>query len=311
MKIPAVFGEIGGIIQAFMLIGRSLVFFLSKNSMLSYLILQIFDNDEITQMLASDAKSSCHNNLELKNSPIDASDPNSDFITKFNKLQLEKKSYVKNDFNNIGYLNRIKRGKLEDLGANKSFSADVGGGIEDLNYKADDCFNRNNINNDFKGFPKENIINYNNINNVNNNKKHSSELIRVRKPIENVNYNNYRSNNNDNEEIDTGNKVNRNGKNKINNNNRINNIYDKNIDNVCKISLPIKNDNEIYYSEAQNKLNKNEDERNNNLNENPNKNSSNFNFDLNNLNKNDNSDFNNLNDEVQKKDNEKYFFRNL
>ena len=51
MKIAATFAYIGGIMQVITFIGKSIVYLWSKNNMISYLILNIFDHDEINQIL--------------------------------------------------------------------------------------------------------------------------------------------------------------------------------------------------------------------------------------------------------------------
>ncbi len=56
LKLSAIFAYVGGILQAIILIGKSLVFLYSKNSMVYYLIYHIFDKEEVESVLQNNQR---------------------------------------------------------------------------------------------------------------------------------------------------------------------------------------------------------------------------------------------------------------
>jgi len=84
MKIPASFAEIGGILQAILFLGRLIVHFYSKNSMLNYLIFFNFNKEEINYFSINPATLRNSNNISI---PHDNSNVNLNFNPRFHNIK--------------------------------------------------------------------------------------------------------------------------------------------------------------------------------------------------------------------------------
>jgi len=90
LKATAILSYFGGILQAVILIGQSIVYFYSKNSMVNYLIYHIFDNEEIEDILKNDRRKLVYNKFYCKNFA------DSNFPFKFNSEYLKQNSKIEN-----------------------------------------------------------------------------------------------------------------------------------------------------------------------------------------------------------------------
>ncbi len=94
LKIPATFANIGGIMQALILIGKSLTYLFSKNSMINYLIFYFLNFDEINKSIKIE-----NENLNKK---LDISSKiNSIIPYNFNRKSLKEKNLINQQKINI------------------------------------------------------------------------------------------------------------------------------------------------------------------------------------------------------------------
>jgi len=104
LKVHATVAYIGGIIQVIILVGKSIVYIYSKNSLLNYLIYHIFDMEEVNNVLKNDQRSLVNNRI----SPMNFTDSNLPFnnniikqkiipVSSFKKLFKSKNSIRKNN----------------------------------------------------------------------------------------------------------------------------------------------------------------------------------------------------------------------
>jgi len=100
IKIPATFAYIGGILQVILLIGQGLVYLYSKNSMLNYLFLHIFDFDEMKNELNKDKKIYSSVSLNQK-ANIKSLDYSHDNLKKRKNINFKRKG---NQFKTINYI---------------------------------------------------------------------------------------------------------------------------------------------------------------------------------------------------------------
>jgi len=157
LKVPATFAYIGGILQVIILIGNCFVFIYSKNSMLNYLILYLFDYDEIKYELAVDKK--IKSNISIsKVSKIEEFLKSHDHMNKGIHEKLEKKG------NKMKTINFISNANLEVMENSKNEKLSNFKNVNNKNEKENDNFKNNLITNIKR---KDKINNKNFISNIN------------------------------------------------------------------------------------------------------------------------------------------------
>ncbi len=114
-KIPAIFAQIGGILQAIIISGRCLVYIFSKNSLISYLIIHLFESEDIKY----------HIGINLEKIKILKVFSNNKIITNMkNNINIKNKSYLSSNNNinnfesslNLDFMNKFDYFKRNNQG---------------------------------------------------------------------------------------------------------------------------------------------------------------------------------------------------
>ena len=194
LKVSTTFAYIGGMLQLIKLIGKVLVILWSQNNMLSYLILNTFDHQEINNILNKNETFDIKNNQDTKKKFINTNFSNLNKIVnktelfhnnkinqpanlnfsksiKMNPKISQIKTLKNNNFNSDEVINK----KLNDWNATKIKLKEN----ENRNYLNNNISNENKQNHDdeyFSNYVNENVNNIpnnnfsdlNNLNNINN-----------------------------------------------------------------------------------------------------------------------------------------------
>ena len=187
IKFPETFAKIGGILQAFVIFGKVFVLIWSKNNMLSYLILHIFENKEINLVVNN---RNIQNDFKLKSIEESKQKFVNTILTKINKfkkisetnsekqLNLKNKNTMKIIRNNMINTSNIK--------LNNSYNKYIINNCEvihkNLKFKGDESIKKDIIKNKEEKFiENEKNLNYFddskvNNNNLNENNSHLNKL---------------------------------------------------------------------------------------------------------------------------------------